>query len=63
MLQERKWQVCAQTWPKLTTVLSLYNTPRYNTDSDITQSCCSSHVFFTWNFTTELVENDHGIFL
>ena len=36
-----------------TTVQSLYNTPRYNTDMDITQSCCGSNFFLPWNFTKE----------
>ena len=27
-------------------------------DLDITQSCCGS-IFFPWNFTKELLENDH----
>ena len=26
---------------------SLYNTPHYNTDMDITSSCCDSQFFFT----------------
>ena len=31
--------------------------PRYNMDLDATQSCCGWHVFLSWNFTKELVEN------
>ena len=29
-----------------TTVQSLYNTPPYNTDMDITQLCCGSQFFY-----------------
>ena len=37
------------------TVQSLYNTPCYITDLDISQSCCSSqNLFLPWNFTKEL---------
>ena len=36
-----------------------YNTPCYNMDLDITQSCCGSQIFLTWNITNELKENDH----
>ena len=35
-------------------VQSLYNSPHYNTDLDITQSCCRSHIFLALNFTKEL---------
>ena len=35
------------------TVQSLYNTPHFNMDLDITQSCCGSHIFLPWNFTKE----------
>ena len=36
------------------TVQSLYNKPRYNTELDITRSCCGSQIFVPWNFTKEL---------
>ena len=36
------------------TVQSLYNTPHYNTDLDITWSCYDSQIFLPWNFTKEL---------
>ena len=29
---------------------SLYNTPHYNTDLDITQSCCGSQISLTMEF-------------
>ena len=32
------------------TVQSLYNTPHYNTDLDITWSCCGSQIIFTMEF-------------
>ena len=39
-------------------VQSLYNTYHYNTDLDITQSCCGS-ISLLLNFTKLLLENDH----
>ena len=43
-------------------VQSLYNIPHYNTDMNITRSCCGFQIFSPWNFTNELQENDHGPF-
>ena len=37
-----------------TTVQPLYNTPYYNSDLDITWSCCGSQIFLSWQFTKEL---------
>ena len=36
------------------TVQSLYNTLPYNTDLDITQSCCGYQFFLPWSSTKKL---------
>ena len=35
-------------------VPSIYNTPHFHMDLDITQFCCGSHIFLPCNFTKEL---------
>ena len=40
-------------------VQSLYITPSYNMDLDITLMCCGSQLFLPWNFTRNYKENDH----
>ena len=34
---------------------SLYSTPRYNTDLNITRSCCGTQNFFTMEFYKEII--------
>ena len=43
------------------TVQSFYSTPHYNIGLHITCSCWGSQLFFAWNFTKELQENDQRI--
>ena len=45
----------------MSTVQSLYNTPRYNTGLHIIVILlsCGSQFFLQWDFTKELKENDH----
>ena len=47
------------------TVQSLYKSPHYNTNYDITWSSCGSQNLLHWNITKELEEDDHemAIFL
>ena len=48
-------KLAAQTLLVITcTVQSLLSTPQYNTDLDISQSCCGFQNFLPWNFTKEL---------
>ena len=37
-------------WNKSSTAQSLYNTPQYNTDLDMTWLCCDSEIYLTMEF-------------
>ena len=42
------------------TAQSFYNTPHYNTDSNITWSCCGSQIFYHGVLQMDYKQNDHN---